>query len=88
MEEGMSLLYAIVGIIVMALAVGAIIAGPRILELQNNAGNAVNRDKSSSNYKAALTNCIHKCNPEGLCARIHAENFENSMYYVCSCVTC
>ena len=88
MAEGMSLLYAIVGIIVMALAVGAIIAGPKILELQNNAGNAAFRVKSGDNYKATMINCMHKCNPEGLCARIHTENFENSIYYVCSCVTC
>jgi len=84
----MSLLYAIVGIIVMALAVTAIVAGPKILELQNDRGNAAARDKTGDNYKAAMINCMHKCNPEGLCARIHTENFENRVYYVCSCVTC
>jgi hypothetical protein len=87
MAESMSLVYAIVGMVVMALAVGAIIAGPKILALQNNGGKAT-ASNSQEYYKAAMIDCMHRCSPQDLCPRLHIETFEGVSEYVCSCVTC
>lgn len=87
MAESMSLVYAIVGIVVMALAVGAIIAAPKILALQNNGGKAT-ASNSREYYKTTMTNCMHKCNSQDLCPRLHIETFEGVSDYACSCVTC